>query len=924
MALSASAVRAAGAVVPKTKGLLTRLASPPARLDASEQRGRAVSLVKRFQAFARDSCGCEATSNRAHLRRAVFHATQDLDIEPFVAERLGGDVRAVESLARMECPVTVPDRTMMKVRVAESAPKRIIFAAKTLRRHLSLTETQTCRGCQKRSRCRFFKAPAEEAVEVGVKHIGRVLFGMAQYARAHLEQPEAYPLYFSPDNLASAETLLDALSGHLAEARGWSPVNEIDLADEETAKRSLQLLAKKKEQKKLAYLEEKAMSLPQWMRETLEPLPGPGMSKRQRALLGEAAEVAGTGAQRSVQATKDADPDEWVEEGAVPGEVASQIILDPAPPPAPRDSDPPPEDAEPIVIVDGIHEMPLPQRFQHHAPRRGEQADSRFSSVLGAHTATVVRRIGADGSSEAPRVDLDSVDLGDEALETELRGGYQIVDMLGSDALGSVPKEVLEYVSVSPGALDGVQGYHVGVRPREIDPSVLEELWARSTAGEKEMPFLTRVPFDTGPRKSGGSLPYQRLPHEQLLRRPEPELPPPLRAQVSSIGDDDAEDFNPADFGGSVKSSAIVELDDPLEEASEETLELDEHLAMRALADGDASRHVGSRSAGGGIPPLRPAEDVKWQGGPEAQDGAEDQRFVAWTSQPRPGRPVGVLEPQVDFGALSDPGRLDLIGVIDEEAAAPVRQGAPLPRGADFVSTFRRPLVPTPEELAADPLGAASPGVDVDAVKANVLQSALPSEAEAARTARIAQGGLEQDSQYIMGGDVKFPKLQPATATAKVHAGGPKPARVAQQRGDSLQSAAEKASATRRLPPRLGRLRQARLEDLSDLMRPGSGGVVARRARGAHATKSAFPSMRDPSMHEPRQKHSEPGADEDASASGSLGRPAQEEGVARDERNAAYAMQQLLHRRLKSNVRQKFPGQGGQGQRGGPETRQTR
>eukprot|EP00425_Heterocapsa_triquetra_P021647 CAMPEP_0195144316 /NCGR_PEP_ID=MMETSP0448-20130528/167836_1 /TAXON_ID=66468 /ORGANISM="Heterocapsa triquestra, Strain CCMP 448" /LENGTH=114 /DNA_ID=CAMNT_0040182783 /DNA_START=105 /DNA_END=446 /DNA_ORIENTATION=+ len=112
---------------------------------------------------------------------------------------------------------------MLKVRVAESAPKRIIFASKALRRHLSLTETQTCRGCLKRSRCRFFKAPAEEGDEAGVKHIGRVLFGMAQYARAHLERPETYPFYFSQENLASADRLLTALENHLAEERGWAP-----------------------------------------------------------------------------------------------------------------------------------------------------------------------------------------------------------------------------------------------------------------------------------------------------------------------------------------------------------------------------------------------------------------------------------------------------------------------------------------------------------------------------------------------------------------------------------------------------------------------------------------------------------------------------------------------------------------------------
>ena len=46
---------------------------------------------------------------------------------------------------------------------------------------------------------------------VGVKHIGRVLLGMSQYARAHVQHPEQYPWYFTSGNLASATVLLNAL-----------------------------------------------------------------------------------------------------------------------------------------------------------------------------------------------------------------------------------------------------------------------------------------------------------------------------------------------------------------------------------------------------------------------------------------------------------------------------------------------------------------------------------------------------------------------------------------------------------------------------------------------------------------------------------------------------------------------------------------
>ena len=132
--------------------------------------------------------------------------------------------------ADIQPQVTLPDKTMIDAQVPESAPKRIVFAGKVLRQHLSMTETQTCRSCIKRSRCRFFKMPPEAGpirndiritshrlrspeagMTVGVKHIGRVLLGMSQYARAHVQHPEQYPWYFTSGNLASASVLLNAL-----------------------------------------------------------------------------------------------------------------------------------------------------------------------------------------------------------------------------------------------------------------------------------------------------------------------------------------------------------------------------------------------------------------------------------------------------------------------------------------------------------------------------------------------------------------------------------------------------------------------------------------------------------------------------------------------------------------------------------------
>ncbi|CAJ1344780.1 unnamed protein product [Effrenium voratum] len=175
------------------------------------ERSLAFRLLQEFSQFAERACGCKALSNRAQVRRAVFHTTQSIDWDAFVEKRLQKDLSSIESIARMECPVTLPDKTMLALKVPESAPKRIIFAGKVLRKHLALTETLTCRGCHKRSRCRWFKAPPDAELTAGVRHVGRLLLGMGQYARAHLQHPETYPWYFNEANLEGARTLMRAI-----------------------------------------------------------------------------------------------------------------------------------------------------------------------------------------------------------------------------------------------------------------------------------------------------------------------------------------------------------------------------------------------------------------------------------------------------------------------------------------------------------------------------------------------------------------------------------------------------------------------------------------------------------------------------------------------------------------------------------------
>lgn len=920
-----------------SRAAIQRLA-PPAQRTQKEQRQAALGLIKDFQKFAEVACGCTATSNRVNLRHAVFHATQDIDLEPFVHLQLQGDMAPIESIARMECPVTLPDRTMLKVKVKESAPKRIVYAAKALRRHLSLTETQTCRGCSKRSRCRFFKAPADgegENAETGVRHVGRVVFGMAQYARAHLQQPEAYPFYFSEVNLDSAKTLMKGISAHLVEEHDGPLYREIERAATATASEVLLREAQRKAEKRQADMEERVLSLPQWMRDALQPVPGPGMTRKQRALLGEASdtedapEVAPT-RRRGVED----ESGQWYEEGATPGEpMGSPLASDPHGPShavQPPDGelfsdgvqflDAPGERGDmPITNIDGIQDMPVPQRFRRKPPSKSEQPVVQYNSLLGGHTAGIFR---LGGEELGHRIDLDGVageeldaegGLGESRFEevpavdaqgVKLRGGYSITDLMSPEA-GPASQEALQLLSLSPGALEGVHHYNVGAAPKRIDPKIVEDLWNRAAEGKDELPFLTRIPFDSGPGRSGGTLPPTRLPSELVLEKPQPIVPPPRHAphpSRSSAG-------SPVEAVG--VEDGVVELDSAGEvprRDTEEDFALDEALARRSLRERAGRVLATSGPAAASRTPseqaIQPLKPVLGETGGVAGSDPEDRGFAAWSGrQPpsggRPPRAVGVLNPSVDFGTIADAGRIERVGQFDAENMVTLGQRKPLPQDEAFVSTFRRPLT---EPLAvgedgtkADPLGAAAPGIDIEEIRAEV--AGLPPGLDAGASSGPA--GLEEEGGFIIGGSIKFPKLpteapsqEPATAAGVVGGGLRQQRRTeGSPQGPGGSSSTAARSATQRLPPRLGRLRQARLQDLSDLLKPGASRSPAAALPGALAMRGELGEVSHP---------------DDGSGGEPLRRPRSAD-EQREDRNVALAQQQQLCRHMKNSMQKQYP-----------------
>ncbi|CAE7254918.1 unnamed protein product [Symbiodinium natans] len=736
--------------------------------------------MQEFGRFAEVACGCKSMGHRPEVRRSVFHATERIDWKEFVEQRLRNDLSAVESIARMECPVTLPDRTLLDAQVPESAPKRIVFAGKVLRQHLSMTETQTCRGCIKRSRCKFFKMPPEAGMTVGTKHIGRVLFGMSQYARAHVQHPEHYPWYFTADNLASATILLNALEEHLATAEGpglkW---NDVELADEGTAREVLIKEAMRKEERRRAAAEERFLSMPQWMRETLQPIPSRGMTARQRALLAEsgidaplrhfAALSAGhaekeknckklqklgslpVGAAKGdasleepVELGAASDEKDWVEEGAVPGQPTGPMIMDPSPSPTPMQV-PASNDADrPLIDVADAQELPVVRRFKHLPGQPSEAPVRQFNSMTGLETSGIFRRLG---HLQGHRIDLDEVELEPqelgrweeikpggssgstlEAVGLKLKGGYTISELVGTGSFG----EAQHLVSLSPAGLEGVHHYNVDIAPKIVSQEALEEVWnAGEAQGVKdELPFLRRYPFDTpAPHSSAGSVIPERLPEEKLLSRPEPELPP-AALRSSRQGDGEV-----AQAG----KEPVIDLDEPRED-DDSIFDLDARLASDAMR---LQRTAAMNTVEASHSPRQQPDSM-------APGENEDRRFQAWQHRSNT-RGVGVFDPTVDFKYMSDPNRLEQVGDLDAETSGIYfRSSRPLPQDEDFVSTFRRPLdVEEASDEAALPLGPNAATVDIQALKEATSPKDAPPDPEDWGSQGSHSYKLELRMQYL-------------------------------------------------------------------------------------------------------------------------------------------------------------------------------
>jgi len=253
-------------------------------------------------------------------------------------------------------------------------------------------------------------------------------------------------------------------------------------------------------------------------------------------------------------------------------------------------------------------------------------------------------------------------------------------------------------------------------------------------------------------------------------------------------------------------------------------------LAQRALHSEDSDRSDQSVIRVNEPEPVESAENFEKE---------EDQNFVQSTARTKSSSRIGLVAPAVDFGYLKNPQRLDDVREIGMENEVAMRQGFALPRD----SSFRRSLG---EPQEGDPLGSASPGIDITEVKAEV----------ASRPDKGSEHPLHDDG--IMGGRYKFPTFR--------H-------RAAKETGQHRAQPTYQWS-TGRNPPK-----RAKSEDLSDLLRP----------KTETPRKLGTAEWPDPASDNDWKK-----------------RPQTVEAL-REHQNAAIAMQRLLHKHLKQHVKKRYP-----------------
>eukprot|EP00811_Abedinium_folium_P015107 NODE_2407_length_2218_cov_1.915352.p1 GENE.NODE_2407_length_2218_cov_1.915352~~NODE_2407_length_2218_cov_1.915352.p1 ORF type:complete len:554 (+),score=186.31 NODE_2407_length_2218_cov_1.915352:344-2005(+) len=471
----------------------------------------------------------------------------------------------------------------------------------------------------------------------------------------------------------------------------------------------------------------------------------------------------------------------------------------------------------------------------------------------GRHAPTSTKDVEYEGIVDrGQRVNLDALPP-HPAASGPLRGEGD--ELLPEPRGGYTLVDLADSNVAARGMPEGMQHY-VSVAPRALE-GVQQHALAptRKRLDPEVLDGLWRRD-DAGHSRELGFL--DRIPFDSGVGSSGGALPPGRLPRGKIL--DEAQPIVPAPRA---RSRAIPMTDDALSAAAaprDEELALDADLAERALAL-DEQRHA--RRAEYAAAPAPAPEDERdalalarlrerrETSDPPEQSGARQGGARQGGATIHEERELVNSTSAVDFGTLSHPQRLDHIGEVRIEADVALRQGFKLPRD----ESMRRPLGEAADD--GDPLGAAAPGIDIDDVKAEVSAQL--------ETQEPVQRSFPTFGARSIAERRSAPVPQPGNAERPASTVGPR-----QPRG---------------LPAGLARLRRARSADLSDLMRPQGGG-----GGGGGGGMRALGRLRHPGAKTPPK------------------------GGVRKQENAALAMQQLLHRHLKSRASQRFP-QAGPGQR---------
>ncbi|KAF4658085.1 hypothetical protein FOL47_008192 [Perkinsus chesapeaki] len=752
---------------------LKRHPAAPLEALAAHHRNVALGFLQQFSTFGVEVCGCRAPSNRAHMRRAVWQRTECVNLPEFVKAQTVRDPKFLDhlaALAAMECPVVIPSKGMIKVAAQESAPRKIIYASKRLRRWIDLTEVHSCRQCSKKDRCSLFKVlppESEEGEKATVGDVAKILFGLAQICRIHIQRPDAYPIYhLSGATFETASYILERMSLYLRET---SEMKDIPLADRKTAGELMRKMAKDKFQKKELEEDAKKYNMPQWMVAMLNPSSEEfpkKLSRKQKIIYNQ------------MKVGEEGEADEWVKEDRVEGLMKPTVVLD--------------EDDEAVspvgsgesarlsdgslVQLDSLDDIPIPRRFEHKL--RGEDHD-RIQFVNRQYLKYQrAAQTEADKRAEA-RVDLDElpkrplyermaqsggyVDVSPEDIERIGEGeaireqrdlaallcSYHDDHDISDDRRSALLSEMQAIVRVDPVASQGVVFYKNPTalsKPGEflkLYPNFAKHLWAESDSRFKEdkmLSFLKRIPLDSmtatgrgqvsGARQSPSKIPRANL-LEQLESNTSIEAPnrremldrddilTEASLALESIGEDDEDDGVTSQ--DSVMRDAVLQM--ALEEKKEE------------MAKGGEGRKSKRRDA-----PERSSERVKRNG--------EDFRFEQW-SKLRSKETLKLVEPDVDIG------------------------------------TYRTSPLVAPNSSMPDPGSTSAIDDVVHATEAKPDWSPLfdsSSRQEKIEAAKSEMSGIREEGDHIATKKLRFPKLASLNPHHESYHSRDKPTEVVQQK----------------------------------------------------------------------------------------------------------------------------------------------